>query len=99
VRSRYRKTSGLARRLSAKLDVAAGFVEIKVSANRAIYHKFKLDQLVDYRPKGASKLSIRRGAYKITRPLSECEGELQYRIKNAAEEHERVASESELYEF
>jgi hypothetical protein len=40
-----------------------------------------------------------RGAYKNIEQLPEREGELQYRIKNAAEEHERIAFESELRAF
>jgi hypothetical protein len=59
-------------------------------------HKFRVDQVVEYAPKGASKLSLPRGAYKITKQLPERDGELQYRIKNAAENHERVAGESDL---
>jgi hypothetical protein len=36
---------------------------------------------------------------KILKQLPEREGELQYRIKNAAEEHQRIAFESELRAF
>jgi hypothetical protein len=39
---------------------------------------------------------VPRGAYKITKLLPERDGELQYGIKNAAEDHERVVGESEL---
>jgi hypothetical protein len=67
-----------------------------VSANSRAGHKFNVDQVVDYVPKGASKFSVPRGAYKITKLLPERDGELQYRIKNAAEDHERAAGESEL---
>ena len=67
-----------------------------MSANSRAGHKFNVDQVVDYVPKGASKFSVPRGAYKITKLLPERDGELQYRIKNATEDHERVASESEL---
>ena len=70
-----------------------------MSANRAIITISSWISSSIIALRGASKLSIPRGAYKITRLLPECEGELQYRIKNAAEEHERVASESELYAF
>jgi hypothetical protein len=59
-------------------------------------HKFSVDQMVEYAPKGASKFSLPRGAYKIVKQLPERDGELQYRIKSAAEDHERVAGESEL---
>jgi hypothetical protein len=67
-----------------------------VSANSRAGHKFNLDQVVDYGPKGASKFSVPRSAYKLRKLLPERDGELQYRIKNAAEDHERVAGESEL---
>ena len=67
-----------------------------MSANNRAGHKFNVDQVVDYVPKGASKFSVPRGAYKITKLLPERDGELQYRIKNATEDHERVGSESEL---
>jgi hypothetical protein len=39
---------------------------------------------------------VPRSAYKLRKLLPERDGELQYRIKNAAEDHERVAGESEL---
>ena len=67
-----------------------------MSANSRAGHKFNLDQVVDYGPKGASKFSVPRSAYKLRKLLPERDGELQYRIKNAAEDHERVAGESEL---
>ena len=67
-----------------------------MSANSRAGHKFNLDQVVDYGPKGASKFSVPRSAYKIIKLLPERDGELQYRIKNAAEDHERAAGESEL---
>ena len=50
-----------------------------VSANNRAGHKFNVDQVVDYVPKGASKFSVPRGAYKITKLLPERDGELQYR--------------------
>ena len=67
-----------------------------MSANSRAGHKFNLDQVVDYGPKGASKFSVPRSAYKLRKLLPERDGELQYRIENATEDHERVASESEL---
>jgi hypothetical protein len=66
------------------------------AVSNGIGHKFNVDQLVDYVPKGVSGLSVPRGAYKITKLLPERDGELQYRVKSAAEGHERVALESEL---
>jgi hypothetical protein len=65
-------------------------------ASNGIGHKFNVDPLVDYVPKDVSRLSVPRGAYKITRLLPERDGELQYRVRSAAEGHERVALESEL---
>ena len=59
-------------------------------------HKFHVGQLVEFRPKQGSPISSARGAYEIRKQLPERDGELQYRIKSAAEEHERVALESEL---
>jgi hypothetical protein len=59
-------------------------------------HKFHIGQLVEFRPKKGSPISSARGAYEVLKQLPEREGELQYRIKSAVEEHERVAFESEL---
>ena len=42
-----------------------------VSANNRAGHKFNVDQVVDHAPKGASKFSVPRGAYKITKLLPE----------------------------
>ena len=67
-----------------------------MSANSRAGHKFNVDQVVDYVPKGASKFSVPRSAYKLRKLLPERDGELQYRIKNAAEDHERAAGQSEL---
>jgi hypothetical protein len=53
-----------------------------VSANSRAGHKFNLDQVVDYGPKGASKFSVPRSAYKLRKLLPERDGELQYRIEN-----------------
>jgi hypothetical protein len=41
-------------------------------------------------------MTAARGAYEILKQLPERDGELQYRIKSAAEQHERIALESEL---
>jgi len=59
-------------------------------------HKFRVGQLVEFRPKKGSPMPPARGAYEILKQLPERDGELQYRIKSAVEEHERVAAESEL---
>jgi hypothetical protein len=42
---------------------------------------------------------VPRSAYKLRKLLPERDGELQYRIKNAAEDHERVAGESNWLRF
>lgn len=59
-------------------------------------HQFHVGQLVEFRPKKDSPISAARGAYEIRKQLPERDGELQYRIRSAAEEHERVAGEREL---
>jgi hypothetical protein len=58
-------------------------------------HKFKIGQSVNYtsRPFGAGNAS---GVYKITQLLPPEGDDFQYRIKSAAEPHERVVKESEL---
>ena len=48
-----------------------------VSANNRAGHKFNVDQVVDYAPKGASKFSVPRGAYKITKLLPERDGDMR----------------------
>ena len=58
-------------------------------------HKFKIGQSVNYTsgPFGAASVS---GVYKITRLLPPEGDDFQYKIKSAAEPHERVAKESQL---
>ena len=58
-------------------------------------HKFKIGQTVNYTsgPFGAGRAS---GVYKITRLLPPEGDDFQYKIKCAAEPHERVAKESQL---
>jgi len=58
-------------------------------------HKFKIGQTVNYTsgPFGAGSA---RGVYKITRLLPPEGDDFQYKIKCAAEPHERVAKESRL---
>jgi hypothetical protein len=53
-------------------------------------HKFKIGQLVYYRPESAS------GTYQVTQLLPPEGEEYQYRIKSVREPHERVAKEHEL---
>ena len=59
------------------------------------HHKFKIGQSVNYTsgPYGASDGS---GIFKITQLLPPEGDDFQYKIKSAAEPHERVAKESQL---
>ena len=59
-------------------------------------HKFRVGRLVEFRPQERSPLSVAGGACEILKQLPERDGELQYRIKSPAEEHELIAFESEL---
>ncbi len=62
--------------------------------------KFKIGQVVYFRPKRSSApLSASSGPYQIMRLLPATEGEFQYVIRSANEDHERVARESELSRF
>ena len=63
--------------------------------NAVSNHKFKIGQSVNYtsRPFGAVTAA---GVYKITRLLPPKGDDFQYKIKSAAEPHERVAKESQL---
>jgi hypothetical protein len=57
-------------------------------------HKFLLGQAVSYRvPHGIDAV---HGAYIVTAKLPERDGQLEYRIRSPAEQHERVVTESEL---
>jgi hypothetical protein len=58
-------------------------------------HKFKIGQSVNYTsgPFGAGNAS---SIYKITQLLPSEGDDFQYKIKSAAEPHERVAKESQL---
>jgi hypothetical protein len=57
-------------------------------------HKFHLGQMVTYHPNKGTWAA--RGAYVVTAKLPERDGEFEYRIRSAIEEHERLARESEL---
>jgi hypothetical protein len=62
--------------------------------------KFKIGQVVYFRPKRTSTpLSSPPGPYQIMRLLPATEGEYQYVIRSANDDHERVAKESELSRF
>ena len=56
-----------------------------------IVHKFHLGQMVDYFGKYAP-----RGPYIVTAKLPERDGEFEYHIRHAREQHERMARESQL---
>jgi hypothetical protein len=59
-------------------------------------HKFKIGQMVLFHPHSRGIDAPRHLPYEITARLPPTDGEFQYRIKSIHEEHERVASESEL---
>jgi hypothetical protein len=62
--------------------------------------KFKIGQVVYFRPKRTNTpLSAPPGPYQIMRLLPATEGEFQYVIRSANENHERVARESELSRY
>ncbi len=58
---------------------------------KAVMHKFHLGQTVEYRSRNAPP-----GACVVTAKLPERDGEYEYRIRNLAEAHERMARESQL---
>lgn len=68
---------------------ASWSTEIDVSPHNRMSHKFHVGQLVEFRPKRGWPILSARGAYETLKQLPERDGELQYRIKSAAEEHER----------
>jgi hypothetical protein len=59
-------------------------------------HKFKVGQLVDYRPGRLGGSLLASSRYKILRLLPAEGSDLLYRIKSADEAFERVAKEHEL---
>ncbi len=60
-------------------------------------YKFKIGQVVYFRPKRSTLPSpAPPGRYQIIRRLPATEGEFQYVIRSADENHQRVAKESEL---
>jgi len=59
-------------------------------------HKFKIGQIVIYRPI-SHRLEGQRGKYQVIRLLSASQHDgLKYRIRNLNEQHELSAKESEL---
>jgi len=63
-------------------------------------HKFKIGQIVYFHPeKSRLPIGAPSGPYQILRRLPAIDGEFQYVIRSAYEDHERVATESELTRF
>jgi len=63
-------------------------------------HKFKIGQVVYFHPKKSRLPSCApSGPYQIIKRRPAIDGEFQYVIRNAYEDHERVARESELTRF
>jgi hypothetical protein len=58
-------------------------------------HRFRVGQKVMLAPTVMQRQAA-AGPYVVVRQLPERNGEFEYRIKSAAEAHERVARESEL---
>jgi hypothetical protein len=58
-------------------------------------HRFRIGQMVRF-SRGWSHRTAADGTYQIVRQLPYGEGDLQYLIKSAREQHERVVKESEL---
>jgi hypothetical protein len=58
-------------------------------------HRFRVGETVQFRTK-PFYVSASLGVFEVTKLLPERDGEFEYRIKNVAEPHERVARESEL---
>jgi len=60
-----------------------------------ISHKFKVGQMVEFLP-GPRDANVPRGRYKVQRLMPSETGDPQYRVKHAADSHERVIPESQL---
>lgn len=57
-------------------------------------HRFYLGQAVEYRvPRG---IDAPRGTYVVTAKFPERDGQFEYRIRSASEQHERMARQGEL---
>jgi len=60
-------------------------------------HRFRIGQMVTYRPDQRGQDVSPGGVYMITARLPEsADGQFEYRIKNLNEQHERVVKEREL---
>jgi hypothetical protein len=58
-------------------------------------HRFRIGQMVRL-SRRSSYQSVADGTYQVIQQLPYGEGDYQYRIKSAREQHERVVKESEL---
>jgi len=59
--------------------------------------KFKVGDIVFYRPASAHSRNAARGAYEVVRVMpSQTPGHCSYQIKSTQEDHERDAEETEL---
>ena len=58
--------------------------------------KFKVGDVVIYRPKSVHSRDASRSAYTVVRVMPSEKDVTSYRIKSTAEGHERVAEEHEL---
>jgi len=77
--------------------MAIGSAEVLIAARRMADHRFKIGQMVFYHPKLPGVDAPTNRPFQITMQLpSPDDGEPLYRIRSPFEEHERVASESEL---
>jgi len=59
-------------------------------------HKFKIGQMVFFRPSARGVDAPWGRPFQITQRLPATGGQFQYRIRNEFESHERAANESEL---
>lgn len=68
---------------------------LKTTEGAMSHHKFKVGQTVNY-TSGPFGAGGKNDVYKVTQLLPAEGDDFQYRIKAAAEPHERVARESQL---
>jgi hypothetical protein len=59
-------------------------------------HKFRVGQIVQFRPNRNEIVHAARGTYEVIKQLPHNGREYEYRIKSAHEEHVRSATESQL---
>jgi hypothetical protein len=58
-------------------------------------HKFKIGEVVNYRPSTRSTRAV-AGTYKVIAFLPEGEGQPIYRLQHVDEEHRQIAREDEI---